>query len=65
MLGLVLLHVVAVIITSRLHHEHLIAAMLHGKKEGLPGEGITQRRRLVAFLLLAAVVGFWWLQLRF
>jgi cytochrome b len=64
MLGLVLLHVVAVIITSRLHHEHLIAAMLHGKKEGLPGEGITQRRRLVAFLLLAAVVGFWWQQLR-
>lgn len=64
MLGLVVLHVVAVFISSRLHHEHLIAAMLHGMKEGLPGEGIPHHRRVVALLLLAAVLGFWWLQFR-
>lgn len=63
MLGLVALHIAAVVISSRLHRERLVAAMIHGKKDGLPSAGIASHCRLVAVLLLLAVLGFWWLRL--
>ncbi|NEX62362.1 cytochrome b/b6 domain-containing protein [Noviherbaspirillum galbum] len=62
MLGLVALHVAAVIGSSWLHRENLVGAMLHGFKRGGPGEGIRSPRRLVAVLVMAAVAGFWGLQ---
>ena len=62
MLGLVVVHIAAVIISSRLHREHLIASMIHGKKMGTPEQGIGRPWRPLGALLLAAVVGFWWLQ---
>ena len=62
MLVLVLVHVVAVIVSSRLHRENLVAAMVHGRKPVPPREGIRGAWRSVAAVLLAAVLGFWWLQ---
>ncbi len=62
MLALVGIHVAAVVISSRLHHENLVRAMITGRKTGQPAEGIHSAWRSVAALLLVAVLGFWWLQ---
>lgn len=62
MLVLVLLHVAAVIVSSRLHGENLVAAMVHGRKPVPPREGIRSPWRSIAAVMLAAVLGFWWLQ---
>ncbi|HZX28126.1 MAG TPA: cytochrome b/b6 domain-containing protein [Telluria sp.] len=59
MLGLVIAHILAVIISSRLHHENLVAAMLNGHKEGEARDGIGDAHSLVAIVLLVAVVLFW------
>ncbi|MEJ8837839.1 cytochrome b/b6 domain-containing protein [Ramlibacter sp. AN1133] len=62
MLGLVVLHVAAVVISSVLHRENLVAAMIHGRKPVPPAEGIRRPWRSVAAVLLMGVLGFWWLQ---
>jgi cytochrome b len=62
MLGLVAVHVAAVFISSRLHRENLVAAMVHGKKPGQPGQGIARHWNVLGIGLLAAVLGFWLLQ---
>ena len=62
MLVLVLVHVAAVVVSSRLHRENLVAAMVHGRKPVPPGEGIRAAWRSIAAVMLAAVLGFWWLQ---
>ena len=62
MLGLVALHVVAVVASSLLHKENLVAAMIHGRKPVPPAEGIRSAWRSIAAVLLAGVLGFWWLQ---
>jgi cytochrome b len=62
MLAIVVLHVVAVLVSSVLRKENLVAAMLHGRKPVPPAEGIRSPWRSVAVLLLAAVLGFWWMQ---
>lgn len=62
MLVLVLVHVAAVVVSSRLHRENLVAAMVHGRKPVPPREGIRTPWRSIAGVLLAAVLGFWWLQ---
>jgi cytochrome b len=55
-------HVSGVVLSSRLHHENLVAAMLTGRKLGDPREGIRRAWGGLAALMLAAVLGFWWLQ---
>ena len=62
MLAIVIAHVIAVVLSSMLHHENLVAAMVHGRKPVPAPEGIRSAWRSVAALMLVAVIGFWWLQ---
>jgi len=48
--------------TSGVNRENRVGGMLPGRKPGRPGDGIGRPWRAVALLLLAAVLGFWWLQ---
>jgi len=59
MLALVIVHILAVIVSSRMHGENLVAAMLNGHKEGEAKDGIGDAHGLVAIVLLVAVVLFW------
>jgi len=59
LLALVALHVAAVVVTSVLQRRNLVGAMVTGRAELPPSEGITQARRGVALLVLAAVLAFW------
>lgn len=62
MLALVGVHIAAVVLSSRLHGESLVRAMIDGHKRGEPGDGIRNARSLAGIALLATVLGFWWVQ---
>ncbi len=62
MMGLVVVHVAAVALSSWLHRENLVGAMISGRKPGTPRDAITHAWRSVAALMLAAVLAFWWWQ---
>ena len=53
------LYAVALVFSSRRAGENLPLAMVTGTLWGKPGEGIDNARPGVAWLLLAAVAGFW------
>ncbi len=59
MLVIVLVHIAAVLLSSRLHHENLVRAMITGHKQGAPAQGVRRAWRVVGVLLLAAVLAFW------
>ena len=62
MLGIVGLHIAGVVVSSWLHRANLVGAMVTGRKPGRPEEAVRGAWRSVAALMLAAVLGFWWLQ---
>jgi cytochrome b len=62
MLAVVILHIAAVIISSRLHHQNLLAAMIHGKKPGRPDQSATRAWPILGGIMLAAVLAFWWIR---
>ncbi|RZI44533.1 cytochrome B [Herbaspirillum sp. HC18] len=62
MLAVVGIHVAGVLVGSWMHRENLVRSMFSGRKNGLRGEGIGSAWRSVAAVMLAAVLGFWWLQ---
>ncbi|MBC7860339.1 MAG: cytochrome b/b6 domain-containing protein [Burkholderiaceae bacterium] len=62
MLALVGVHVGGVVVSSLLHKENLVGAMISGRKKTRPGDAIKRAWRGVAALLLAGVLGFWWWQ---
>jgi cytochrome b len=59
MLAVVVVHIVGVLIASRLHHENLVGAMFSGHKAAPTEQGIRSAWRSVAALMLVAVLGFW------
>lgn len=59
MLGLVVIHIGAVIVSSLIHRENLVAAMLNGYKRGRAGDGIRRKHWFVAAVVLLATAGFW------
>lgn len=62
MLGIVAVHVGAVVLASWLHRSNLIGAMVTGRRLGSPEEGLRSAWRSVGLLMLVAVMAFWWLQ---
>jgi hypothetical protein len=59
LLGVVIVHVAGVIVSSVLHRENLVRSMLTGYKSGGSGDGIRYRHRLIGAALVGAVAAFW------
>lgn len=59
MLVLVLVHIAGVLISSRLHKENLVRAMIDGRKQSEVNHAITTNRPGVALFVLASLIGFW------
>ena len=59
MLGLVFVHIAAVVASSLLHKENLVRAMMTGLKRGARSQAIRRPQWIAASALLLAVAGFW------
>jgi cytochrome b len=62
MLAVVGVHIGGVLLGSWLERQNLALGMVNGRKTGRPDEAIRSAWHSVAVLMLAAVLGFWWLQ---
>ena len=62
MLAVVGVHIGGVLLGSWLERQNLALAMVTGRKTGRPDEAIRSAWRSVVALMLAVVLGFWWLQ---
>lgn len=59
MLGLIFIHIGAVMVSSLVHRENLVTAMLNGYKKGRADDGIRAKHWIVAAAMLLATAGFW------
>jgi cytochrome b len=62
MLAVVGVHLAGVVVGSWLHRENLVRSMFTGRKRGRPDDSIRSAWRMLAALLLAAVLAFWYYQ---
>lgn len=62
MLLIVLIHVAGVVVSSWLHRENLIRAMVTGEKIAVANQGINTTWKFLALLVAVAVLGFWYFQ---
>lgn len=60
MLGVVMVHIAGVIVSSILHRENLARSMVTGLKSGSAEAGIRRGHGIVALLLVAALSAFGW-----
>lgn len=59
MLVVVLVHIAGVFLSSKLHHENLLLAMITGSKPVKASEGINRPYLWLGFIIVAAVALFW------
>lgn len=59
MLAVVLVHIAGVIVSSVMHRENLVRAMITGFKSAKPSDAITRSYRWLGVIILAAVLAFW------
>lgn len=60
LLLVIVVHVAGVIVSSFLHRENLVRAMVNGRKQGSPTDAIRYPQWIIGMLLIAGILFFLW-----